>query len=250
MYIRYIRTVIGRDLPLIQRLTLSHSRWGEEHGQVIPTQSERCPSTLDSSRREAEWQTLADKAVATEGSLSFVSPIISPLPLLHKAFAQYIAAAEGYSHLLSFSQISDAEKAAIKKKWRLLLERAEKVKRRIETLGDQAGKAAVNDAIQEEGIFRRSGRINGCECEVWVEPNQADFEPGDEPYKETSWMDRTIGGHDVDFVRAAPEAWENEWGPIARWMAVQGIGEDCSIAAVLGACLEHNRRHGSTVSVT
>jgi hypothetical protein len=134
----------------------------------------------------------------------------------------------------------------VQRKWRLVLERAEKVKRRIEALGGRVGTREVDGVAEEAAVLRRGGILNGVKAEVWRSaPHDSEF----------------LG---EVFVDTQPElAKEQEradpvWKPVAAagWEVVrvhgagvrQGPGADCSVTAGLGSCLAHNERWGTTVS--
>lgn len=185
-----------------------------------------------------------------ESSLPSLPPLASPIPTLQKAFPLYISAAEAYSHLLSSSLVPEADKAGIKRKWRLVLERAEKVKHRIEELGGQVGKVGVGDEGEEEAVKRRGGRMNGIDLERWPIPSKKDFEiRGEGIYRADSQPDfPDLPGDEVEWAEADKEGWDVRMREGERWVVHQGAGADCSVVAGLGVCLEHNRRWGTKVS--
>lgn len=192
-----------------------------------------------------------------ESSLSALSPLVSPLPTLLKAFPLYIAAAEAYSHLLSSRLVPDQEVAGVKRKWRLVLERAEKVKKRVEELGGKVGKSEVGDEGEEAAVVRRGGRVNGIEIEEWRGV------PSD---REFALHGRAGGGFDPPFVGLKPElaqeqiaagvewastnpsSWHSVLPAGQRCVVTQGTGADCSVVAGMSVCLEHDRRWGTNVS--
>ncbi|KAK1920912.1 calpain-like protease palB/RIM13 [Papiliotrema laurentii] len=183
---------------------------------------------------------LATRATHLEASLSSLSPLQSPLPTLHKAFPLYISAAENYSHLISSGLAPEHDKANIKKKWRLVLERAEKVKRRIEDLGGHVGKVGVSDEVEEEAILHRGGVMNGVHLDMWT-PGLIRYE-GDIAQPELAEEQEELGPEwaDVD-----PATWSISTSN--EWVVRQGHGADCSVVAGFGACLEHNRRWGTSL---
>lgn len=195
---------------------------------------------------------MANKAVQAESSLSSLSPLASPLPTLLKAFPLYISAAEAYSHLLASRLVPESEVPGIKKKWRLVLERAEKVKKRVEELGGKVGKSEIGDEGEEAAVRRRGGRINGVDVVEWQGlPSDREFAllPGGAPYvglRPELAQEQLEAG--VEWVPAPLESWDR--GGIdkkARYVATQGVGADCSVVAGTSVCLEHNRRWGTSV---
>ena len=192
----------------------------------------------------------ASKAVLTESYLSNLSPVTSPVPTLLKAFPLYISAAEVYSNLLSSSLVPETERSGIKRKWRLVLERAEKVKRRVEELGGQVGRAAVSEQGEEDAIARRGGVINGIHLEMWSEPSEREWNLGDEAFRDKSQPElsneqKSLGAEWVELPRSA---WDVPDDKETRWRVKQGPGADCSVVAALGVCMEHNRRWGTMAS--
>ena len=193
-------------------------------------------------------QDLAAKAVAAESSLSSLAPLASPLPTLHKAFPLYIASAEQYSNLLASNAVPESERATVKRKWRLVLERAEKVKRRIEELGGQVRKPEASDEGQEQAVLRRGIEINGIRAERWSVPSDSAFsgatftDPDGQP--ELAKEQEELSPEWIEPPR-------DTWGVQLRkhrWLVGQGPGADCSVVAGLCSCLEHNRRWNTTVS--
>lgn len=125
-----------------------------------------------------------------------------------------------------------------------MLERAEKVKRRIEDLGGHVGKVGVGDEVEEEAIIRRGGSINGLDLDIWngTPPSLRGVEdvgPQPELAKEQEELD-------PEWAEPPGQAWESQFGD-ERWVIRQGPGADCSVVAGFGACLEHNRRWNATV---
>jgi calpain-7 len=165
------------------------------------------------------------------------------LPTLQRTFTLYIASAESYSHLLSSGLVPAHEKEAIRKKWRLVLERAEKVKKRIEGLGGQVAKIDPGDEGTENAVVRRGGLMNGCKLDLWHEPSPREFEGSE--YREVKEPDMP----DVDVVwkDIGKEEWACDVGREDVWTVRQGTGADCSVAAGLGVSLEHNRLWDSKV---
>lgn len=190
---------------------------------------------------------MAQRAVLVEASLPSLPPLASPIPVLQKAFPLYISAAETYSHLLASSLVPDPDKAGIKRKWRLVLERAEKVKNRIEELGGQVGKVGIGDEGEEEAVRRRGGRMNGVDLDRWSLPSNGEFELGRGVYRAESQPDLAVERDTVVWREVDEKAWTVVVGEEERWMVNQGAGADCSVVAGLGVCLEHNRRWGTKV---
>lgn len=162
---------------------------------------------------------------------------------MQKTFSLYISSAEQYSHLLSSDLVPSHEREAIKKRWRLVLERAEKVKKRIEDLGGHVGKVDPGDEGLENAVVRRGGLMNGCKLDLWTEPMERDFEG--EKFREREEPDMP----DVDVVwrDIRREQWEVDAGKEEVWTVRQGTGADCSVAAGLGVSLEHDRLWDSKV---
>ncbi|KAI9632395.1 calpain-like protease palB/RIM13 [Dioszegia hungarica] len=192
---------------------------------------------------------LAQRAVLVEASLPSLPPLASPIPVLQKAFPLYISAAETYSHLLASSLVPDPDKAGIKRKWRLVLERAEKVKNRIEELGGQVGKVGIGDEGEEEAVRRRGGRMNGVDLDRWSLPSNGEFELGRGVYRAESQPDLAVERDTVVWREVDEKAWTVVVGEEERWMVNQGAGADCSVVAGLGVCLEHNRRWGTKLAM-
>ena len=196
-------------------------------------------------------QDLANKAVTTESSLSTLSPLVSPLSTLQKAFPLYISAADAYSRLLASSLVVEAERAVIKKKWRLVLERAEKVKARIEEIGGHVGKAASSDEGEEEAVKRRGGVMNAIHMDFWTgSPPERDFRDGGQPYQGAVQPELAKEQDELEpeWTELPKSMWDVKMKKEERWVAKQGPGADCSVVAGIAVCLEHNRRWGTTVS--
>lgn len=144
------------------------------------------------------------------------------------------------------------ERIAIKKKWRLVLERAEKVKARVEELGGHIGKAVVGDE-GEEGAIRRRGRLmNGIQLDEWTEPHEREWRLGKEGmYRDTRQPELADEQKalDAEWAELPISYWIVKEDKETRWMVKQGPGADCSVVAGLGVCMNHNRRWGTTVSV-
>lgn len=162
---------------------------------------------------------------------------------MQKTFALYISSAESYSHLLSSDLVPAHERDTIKKRWRLVLERAEKVKKRIEDLGGHVARVDPGDEGAEEAVVRRGGVMNGHKLGLWREPSPREFEGGE--FREGEEPDMP----DVDVIwrDIGKEEWDCEVSKDEVWTVRQGTGADCSVAAGLGVSLEHNRLWGSNV---
>jgi len=127
-----------------------------------------------------------------------------------------------------------------------VLERAEKVKRRIEELGGRVGALEVDAASEEAAVLRRGGSINGVKADVWRLPPDREFtgpEFRDTHQPELAQEQLRL---DPSWAPLPPSAWTGLKG--AHWCVRQGPGADCSVTAGLGACLAHNERWGTTVS--
>lgn len=127
-----------------------------------------------------------------------------------------------------------------------MLERAEKVKKRVEGLGGKVGAAGVDEEAEEAAVLRRGARINGFQADVW-RGCPPDFEFAGATF------------HDARQPQLADEqlALDPEWAPLPEsmwkaedgmWKVRQGPGADCSVTAGLGACIAHNARWGTKVS--
>lgn len=171
----------------------------------------------------------------------------SPLPTLLKAFPLYISSAEAYSHLLSSKLVPAQDVLGIKKKWRLVLERAEKVKKRAEELGGHVGRAGMGDEGEEAAVVRRAGRLHGIETELWRIPSDREFVG--EPWRgvQPELAEEQIKLR-AEWAETPREAWKAQMDKGRRWVVRQGVGADCSVVAGLGVCLEHDRRWGTSVS--
>ncbi|WRT65480.1 uncharacterized protein IL334_002423 [Kwoniella shivajii] len=186
---------------------------------------------------------LASRAIQIESSLSSLSPLISPLPTLQKAFPAYISAAETYSHLISSSLVPSNEVVAVKKKWRLVLERAEKVKSRIESLGGHVGKVEIGDTGEEAAVLRRGSRANGVDIPLWVQPNRHDFEG--EQYTDSRQPE--LAEEQLLCDPIWKEVPQEDWKGLDEneWTVRQGPVADCSVVAAMGVALEHDRQFGT-----
>lgn len=133
----------------------------------------------------------------------------------------------------------------------MVLGRAEKVKLRIEQLGGKVGKVAASDEGSEAAVKRRAGLINGLQLPEWTgEPNAREFElssrSNGEGYREDVQPD--MPDVDVEWTAIPDSEWERHIKPGERWTVRQGTGADCSVAAGLGVCIEHNRTWNTQVS--
>ncbi|KAK4687428.1 calpain-7, partial [Tremellales sp. Uapishka_1] len=198
---------------------------------------------------------LANRAVLCESQLSTLPSQSSPIPTLLNAFPQYIAAAATYSHLLSSSLVPSTERANLTKKWRLVLERAEKIKRRIEQLGGQVGKVATEDRLEEDAIRRRGGVVNGVLLEEWRTPSDRGFEG--EQWRDERQPELTEDqlSENPVWMAAREDAWkdgeeaEMQMGAdkTSKWIISQGRGADCSLVSGLGVCVLYESRWGRSV---
>lgn len=196
-------------------------------------------------------QDTANQAISKESSLSTLSPLVSPIPTLQQTFPLYISSAETYSHLLSSDLVPTSERETIRKRWRLVLGRAEKVKQRIEQLGGKVGKVDVGDEGLEAAVKRRAGAINGLQLpESTSEPSPREFEASAKAdgvrYREGT--EPEMPEVDVEWTEIDDDEWDYVMRPEERWTVRQGTGADCSVAAGLGVCIEHNRTWNTNVS--
>ena len=133
-----------------------------------------------------------------------------------------------------------------------MLERAEKVKRQIESLGGYVGKGLMADDGEEEIIRQRGSTINGTSTRLWSDPDLGEFESS------TDWAESVhdsqpdvpalASGSKVDWHGMASVSWDSKPREKECWVVRQGPGADCSVVAGLSVCLEHNRRWGMRVS--
>ncbi|WVF66841.1 hypothetical protein IAT40_001583 [Kwoniella sp. CBS 6097] len=189
---------------------------------------------------------LANRAIQIEASLSALSPLSSPLPTLQKAFPAYISSAEAYSHLLASNLVPVNDVVTVRKKWRLVLERAEKIKARIESLGSQVGKVEIGDQGEEDAVLRRGGKINGVNVDIWTEPSSRIFEgeqyrEGHQPELAEEQIKR-----DPVWTEVPKESWDAVTGD--EWVMRQGPVSDCSVVAAMGVELGHNRKFGTDLA--
>lgn len=165
--------------------------------------------TAARSLQQLTCQNIASRAIAAESSISSLSPLTSPLPTLNKAFQLYISAAEAYSHLLSSALVAKVDRSTVTKKWRLVLERAEKVKKRILELGGRVGAAETDDEAEEAAVCRRASRFNNVVAEPWRAP------PPDREFVGDRYRDLTQPeladeqlAHDPEWAEVTPSLWE------------------------------------------
>lgn len=126
-----------------------------------------------------------------------------------------------------------------------MLERAEKVKKRIIELGGRVGAAEVDDDAEEAAVFRRASRFNNIVAEPWIGP------PSDREFLGERYQDRAEPdladeqiAHDPEWADGPPSSWALKG---SDWQVRQGPGADCSVTAGIGSCLAHNARWGTTV---
>ena len=99
----------------------------------------------------------------------------------------------------------------------------------------------MSDEVEEEAILHRGGVMNGVHLDMWT-PGLIRYE-GDIAQPELAEEQEELGPEwaDVD-----PATWSISTSN--EWVVRQGHGADCSVVAGFGACLEHNRRWGTSVS--
>ncbi|OCF34623.1 calpain-like protease palB/RIM13 [Kwoniella heveanensis BCC8398] len=189
---------------------------------------------------------LANRAIQIESSLSALSPLASPLPTLQKAFPAYISSAEAYSHLLASNLVPASDVVTVRKKWRLVLERAEKIKARIESLGSQVGKVEIGDQGEEDAVIRRGGKINGVTVALWAEPSCRLFQG--ERYREDHQPE--LAEEQIKKNPIWSEVQEESWKEVTgdEWVMRQGPVSDCSVVAAMGVELGHNRKFGTDLA--
>jgi len=142
--------------------------------------------------------------------------------------------------------LPEYERSNAKKRWRLVLERAEKVKKRIEDLGGHVGKVGAGDEVEEEAVMTRGGVMNGVKLDSWREPSASTFRTPVEALERQPELAKEQEALDPEWAPVNPSSWDIELGQ-SKWVVRQGPGADCSVVAGLGACLEHNRRWNTTV---
>lgn len=106
------------------------------------------------------------------------------------------------------------------------------------------GKVEVSDEQEEDAVYRRGRTMNGVNLERWKEPARWEFEG-------TSFRDERepeMPNVEADWEEASAADWDVKLPQEEVWTVKQGTGADCSVAAGLGICLEHNRRWGTSVS--
>jgi calpain-7 len=130
-----------------------------------------------------------------------------------------------------------------------VLSRAEKVKKRVESLGGSVGKVVGDDAAEEENILRRGGGMNGLKLDLWSVPSHRDFESAGGTLKWREEEEPDMPDVDVVWSDIGTEEWDCavDRETKERWVVRQGTGADCSVAAGLGVSLEHNRLWGTRV---
>ncbi|OXB33391.1 calpain-like protease palB/RIM13 [Cryptococcus neoformans] len=188
---------------------------------------------------------LGKKAIQTEASLSSLSPVASPIPILKKAFPIYISAAEAYGHLLSSKLVPPSDIETVKRKWRLVLERAEKVKSRIEQLGGHVAKAEIGDRGEEKAVLRRASLVNGVAVELWQPPGDR-FDAG-ESYREAVQPELAAAQLDMDpeWKDIQADCWLHQAPNEGDWVMRQGPVSDCSVVAAMGVGVKHGEQFGT-----
>jgi len=132
-----------------------------------------------------------------------------------------------------------------------VLERAEKVKRRVEEFGGQVGRAEIGDEGEEGAARRRGGVMNGVQIDMWVEPSEREWSIGKEGVFRDSRQPELADEQkalNAEWAELPTSTWDVDEEKHIRLIVQQGPGADCSVVAGLGVCIEHNRKWGTTVS--
>ncbi|WWC87652.1 uncharacterized protein L201_002542 [Kwoniella dendrophila CBS 6074] len=199
-------------------------------------------NTYEQGLKQATDQ--ANKAIQIEFSLSTLSPITSPLGVLQKAFPAYILAAEIYSNLISSNLVPLHEISNIKRKWRLVLERAEKIKGKIENLGSQVGRVEITDQGEELAILRRSSKVNGIDIPLWTsEPCKNEFQSIEKfiDDRQPELAEEQLK-HNPLWKEIPPDCWDTKYSDNSSWILKQGPVSDCSVVVALGVRLEYDKQ--------
>lgn len=127
------------------------------------------------------------------------------------------------------------------------MERAEKIKNRIESLGGQVGKVEIGDEGEESAVLRRGSKINNIEVPLWTgEPSEGDFRDRFVDDRQPELAEEQLK-HDPIWKEVPAEAWScDKYGD--RWVLKQGPVSDCSVVAAMGVGLEHDRHFGNSAS--
>lgn len=132
----------------------------------------------------------------------------------------------------------------------MVLDRADKLKKAIESRGGAVGRVAAGDEGREADVQRRGGLVNGIQLGEWSGP----------PRQETPdqiWSDPQPPGLSPAQLSLSPEWHRVQWSSnLLKGKQVatdeleveQGPGADCSVVAALAVCIGHNRRFMSSVS--
>lgn len=129
-----------------------------------------------------------------------------------------------------------------------MLERAEKVKSRIEQLGGHVAKAEMGDEGEEVAVLRRGSLINGVAVELWRPPGDR-FDAG-EWYREAVQPESAAAQLDMDpeWKDIQPSSWQQQASNESDWVMRQGPVSDCSIVAAMGVGVKHGEQFGTAVS--
>lgn len=128
-----------------------------------------------------------------------------------------------------------------------MLERAEKVKSRIEQLGGHVAKAEIGDRGEEIAVLRRASLINGVAVELWRPPGDT-FDAG-EPYREAVQPELAAAQLDMDpeWRDIQADCWLHQAPNEGDWVMRQGPVSDCSVVAAMGVGIKHAGQFGTAV---
>lgn len=126
-----------------------------------------------------------------------------------------------------------------------MLERAEKVKSRIEQLGGHVAKAEIGDRGEEIAVLRRASLINGVAVELWRPPGDT-FDAG-EPYREAVQPELAAAQLDMDpeWRDIQADCWLHQAPNEGDWVMRQGPVSDCSVVAAMGVGIKHAGQFGT-----
>ena len=221
----------------------------EEHGERVAEltdQDSRCKEGAKLEWRLIVAQENAQAALLSESQASTSSSLTS----LQTTFPLYVKAAQSYSQLLSHHELQPAQRPTIIKRWKMVLDRADKLKKAIESRGGAVGRVAAGDEGREAEVRRKGGIVNGIQLgewsgppraateKAWIDPQPPALSPAqvglDADWRRVTWPSGSIKGKEV---------------AVGDMEIEQGPGADCSVVAALAVCVGHNCRFKSSVSI-
>lgn len=130
-----------------------------------------------------------------------------------------------------------------------MLERAEKVKSRIEQLGGHVAKVEIGDRGEEKAVLRRASLVNGVAVELWQPPGDR-FDAG-ESYREAVQPELAAAQLDMDpeWKDIQADCWLHQTPNEGDWVMRQGPVSDCSVVAAMGVGVKHGEQFGTAVSL-